>query len=96
MTDFVRVLLENGSKASVSAAVAKKNKLTPLDEPAVDARGRVLAEEHPVDGEGDDKGPTIADLKAQIDRLNESREDGDKLSKSGNKDELIARLADVQ
>lgn len=35
---------------------------------------------------------TVAELKAEIDRRNEGREDDAKLSKSGSKDDLIAAL----
>jgi hypothetical protein len=39
------------------------------------------------------KEPTVAELKAEIDRRNEGREDDAKLSKDGNKADLQATLA---
>lgn len=43
---FVRVKLENGSEASVSAELAELHNLKPLDKPAVDRRGRALPAKH--------------------------------------------------
>lgn len=45
MASFVRVRLENGSEASVSAAFAKRRKLTPLDKPAARG-GKALPAKH--------------------------------------------------
>lgn len=44
-------------------------------------------------GTGSDSGPTVEDLKAEIDKRNEGRDDDKKLSKSGKKAELLAALA---
>lgn len=45
MTNFVRVKLENGSEASVSAEFAKLHDLKPLDKPAA-IRGSALPAKH--------------------------------------------------
>lgn len=37
---------------------------------------------------------TVAQLKAEIDRRNQDRDDDDKIAKSGGKDALVARLED--
>jgi hypothetical protein len=50
MSKFVRVKLENGALATVTEALAKNAGLEPLDpeqHPAVDGRGKPLAEEYP-------------------------------------------------
>lgn len=53
MTDFVRVKLENGSEASVSAELAELHNLEPLvdsktktPKPAADRRGSALPAKH--------------------------------------------------
>jgi hypothetical protein len=96
MTKFVRVKLENGALASVSAVVAEAAELKPLDpeeHPAVDRKGRPLPVEYPDAAADVVVGDASVDqLRSEIDARNEGRNDGDKLSKGGSKDELAARL----
>lgn len=44
MDDFVRVKLENGAEATVTADQAKAHNLEVLDKPAADARGYALSD----------------------------------------------------
>lgn len=46
MTDFVRVKLENGSEASVSAELAELHSLEIVDKPAATRRGVALPAKH--------------------------------------------------
>lgn len=48
MTEFVRVRLENGSEASVSAEFAKLHDLKPLSKPAAGAGGALPAKFNPL------------------------------------------------
>jgi hypothetical protein len=48
MTVFVRVRLDNGSEASVSAAFAELHRLTPLGKKEAAAFGVALDPKHPV------------------------------------------------
>lgn len=48
MTEFVRVRLDNGSEASVSAAFAKRHGLTPLTKKVAASNGVALDPKHPV------------------------------------------------
>lgn len=53
---------------------------------------RARAAGYDPDGAKAVKDMTVAELKAEIDRRNEGREDAAKLSKTGSKDELVAAL----
>ena len=48
MTEFVRVRLENGSEASVSAEFAKLHDLKPLSKPAASSGGALPAKFDPL------------------------------------------------
>lgn len=49
-------------------------------------------EDSVADGDYESKGVTKAHLEAEIDRRNQGREDGDKISKSGSKADLVKAL----
>lgn len=81
MTTFVRVKLENGAEASVSAGFAKSKGLKVLDKAATDRGGRALRDKPPVDLRGQELDEAL---------------DAAGLPKSGTAAQKRARLADHQ
>lgn len=92
MPEFIRVRLKD---SGTEQTIAKPSAIDPevyevLDEDATDHNGRELPPKL-VERVGlDDQ--TVADLKAEIARRNEGRDEGDQIPAVGNKPELIAAL----
>ena len=62
MPAFVRVRLENGSEASVSAAFAKRHNLIPLNKPAGRNGKAIPAKHNPLKKSATPAAPTPTDL----------------------------------
>ena len=98
MAEFVRVRMENGIEKSVPAATAKRAGFAVLDEPAMDSRGRMLPtkraprEVAPASEPAPLTAMRVSDLKAEIDKRNEGREEADLIPADGKKADLIAAL----
>lgn len=93
MPEFIRVRVKD---SGTEQTIAKPSAVDPdvyevLDEPATDSNGRVLPPKVAAAPTPDDL--TIPELKAEIARRNEGRDEADQIPASGNKPDLIAALA---
>lgn len=92
MPEFIRVRVKD---SGTEQTMAKPEALDPdvyelLDEPTHDRNGHVLPPKFPDQPSAGD--PTVAELKAEIARRNEGRDEADQIPASGNKSDLIAAL----
>lgn len=95
MSEFVRVKLENGGNATVSASFADHHDLKALDKDATDERGKPLAPKPPAHLEPTVQGYdtlTVPALRAAIDQRNAVLDEDSQIPTSGNKADLVAAL----
>lgn len=93
--EYVRVRYENGAEKSVPARRAKILGLTVIDGPALGNDGRPLAMTRAALDEAPDTayaGQKVAELKAEIERRNEGRDEADLIPSDGKKADLVAAL----
>lgn len=94
MSEFVRVRLENGAEASIPAAQAEGAGLKPLDKAALLPDGSVAPTKLRA-FVSEDEGYAalkVDELKAEIERRNERRDEADQIASTGNKSDLVAAL----
>lgn len=92
MPEFIRVRVkETGTEQTIAKPeTVDPNVYEVLDEPATDYNGRVLPPKFPDIPGYDDQ--TVVELKAEIARRNQGRDEANQIPASGSKPELIAAL----